>query len=240
MKKWVVHFPHLVRFWFSRILKLHIFEKNGWENPGKFSNPTRQKILELSWIAKKNAIFLGTFFPIPKKPMNLRPGGKWIEKKWKPLRACASVLKIVGQRNFRINLEDVYWKWYCFFFVTSECPKKCWNVGMFNMQKRCKKIRCNKNDNLGTFQRPPEAWFPNCGIWFWAPFFVCFQLGRRRRRCVSFWNLSAPVLLMHLGGLGFSVPKRCWNIHEKVAGFWWPLVSLSHPGPSLKNSQVPL
>lgn len=140
-KKHVVHFPIWSRFWFSRILKLHIFEKNGWENPGKFSNPTRQKILELSWIAQKNTIFLGTLFPIPKKtPMNFLSQDLEVnesKKNGKPLRACASVLKLLANETFRIHLEDIYLTCAC-FFVTSECPKKCWNVGMFNMQKRCK------------------------------------------------------------------------------------------------------
>ena len=139
MKKWVVHFPHLVRFWFSRILKLHIFEKNGWENPGKFSNPTRQKILELSWIAKKNTIFLGTFFPIPKKPMNLRPGGKWIEKKMETSKGMCECLENCWPTKLPNKFGRCRLKMVLFFFVTSECPKKCWNVGMFNMQKDAKK-----------------------------------------------------------------------------------------------------
>ena len=174
MKKWVVHFPHLVRFWFSRILKLHIFEKNGWENPGKFSNPTRQKILELSWIAKKKHHLFGNTFPHPQKNtyefFEPRPGGKWIEKKWETSKGMCECLEIVGQRNLP-NTFGRYLFNMCLFFRHFRVPQEmleCWHVQYAKKMQ----IRCNKNDKNGTFQRLLSL-LPNWG------FGVCFVFPAR-------------------------------------------------------------
>ena len=172
-KKHVVHFPIWSRFWFSRILKLHIFEKNGWKSSGGKSNPTRQKILELSWIAQKNTIFLGALFPIPKKtPMNFLSQDLEVNesKKRETSKGMCECLEIVGQRNLP-NTFGRYLFNMCLFFRHFRVPQEmleCWHVQYAKKMQ----IRCNKNDKNGTFQRLLSL-LPNWG------FGVCFVFPAR-------------------------------------------------------------